>query len=94
MRYDYYKLFVSYQRLYRLVFKDIVSRWLKIELKFVGIDIFIFSVYSIRVVLILVVKVQKFLIIIIMDSVGWFLENIFMKYYNKIIFKLIDNFGK
>lgn len=29
-----------------------------------------------------------------MDSVGWLFENIFMRYYNKVIFKLKDNFGK
>lgn len=62
-------------------------------MKFVGIDIFIFGVYSIRVVFILVVKVYNVFIIIIMKFVGWFFESIFSKFYNKVIVGVKENFG-
>lgn len=57
----------------------------------VGIDMNIFSVYSICFVVISVVKFVGMLFIGIMNVVGWFNLGIFYKFYYRIVNS--DNFG-
>lgn len=49
----------------------------------VGVDVIIFKFYSIRVVVVLKVKNVFVLVKEILDIVGWFLERIFDRFYNK-----------
>ena len=93
MRHDHHKLLVSYQKPHRPVSTDTVSRWLKIELKFAGIDTSTFSAHSTRAASTSAAKAQKLSITTIMASAGWSSESTFTKYY-KTISKPTDNFGK
>lgn len=65
--------------------------WIKKVMIDVGIDMNIFSVYSICFVVISVVKFVGMLFIGIMNVVGWFNLGIFYKFYYRIVNS--DNFG-
>lgn len=54
-------------------------------MKDVGINILVFKFYSIRGVVILVVKVVNVFIYEIMNIVGWCLDFIFVKFYDCFI---------
>lgn len=63
---------------------------MKFVFMMVGIDIFIFKFYSIRVVFVSVVYVLRIFVDIILRIVGWFSELIFRKFYNKDIILNVD----
>lgn len=65
--------------------------WIKKVMIDVGIDMNIFSVYSICFVVISVVKFVGMSFIGIMNVVGWFNLGIFYKFYYRIVNS--DNFG-
>lgn len=65
--------------------------WIEKVMIDVGIDMNIFSVYSICFVVISVVKFVGMLFIGIMNVVGWFNLGIFYKFYYRIVNS--DNFG-
>ena len=94
MRHGHQKLLVSYQKPHRPVSKDTVSRWLNHELKLAGIDTATFGAHNTRAASTSAAKAQHLSNKTIMDSGGWSSENTFMKYYNKVISKPKDNFGK
>lgn len=54
-------------------------------MKSVGIDIKCFVLYSIRLVVISVVANVKLFVDIIFWIVGWISDNIFRKFYNKLV---------
>lgn len=54
-------------------------------MKSVGIDIKCFVLYSIRLVVISVVVNVKLFVDIIFWIVGWISDNIFRKFYNKLV---------
>lgn len=54
-------------------------------MKSVGIDIKCFVLYSIRLVVISVVVNVKLFVDIIFRIVGWISDNIFRKFYNKLV---------
>lgn len=78
---------MSYIKLYKVVSRDIIGRWVKIVLLFVGIDIKKFKFYSIRVVVVLVVSNVLVFLDEIFKIVGWLLEFIFGKFYNKFVLR-------
>lgn len=80
-------MFISYNRFFKRVSRDIISCWVKLVLIDFGIDIFRFKLYSIRVVSMFVVSNVLVSFDDILYIVGWFLEFIFVKFYNKFIVK-------
>lgn len=77
------KFFFSYVKLYYRVFRDIILRWIRFVMVVVGVDVIIFKFYSIRVVVVSKVKNVFVLVKEILDIVGWFLERICDRFYNK-----------
>ena len=85
------RLFISYQRPFKEVSADTISRWLKTTLALAGIDITKFGAHSTRSASTSAAKAVNVPIDLIMLNAGWSQESTFTKFYLKPISK--DNYG-
>lgn len=75
-------LFISYQRPYKTVSADTISRWLKNILSEAGIDISKFGAHSTRSAPTSAAKSVNVPIDVIMNTAGWSQESSFAKFYH------------
>jgi len=90
IRNDSSKLLISYQKPFKPVSKDTISRWLRILLGKAGIDIRSFTAHSTRSASSSAAKNNGLPVNIIMDKVGWSSLSTFSKFYDKPIRKQSD----
>ena len=90
IRNDSSKLLISYQKPFKPVSKDTISRWLKILLGKAGIDTKSFTAHSTRSTSSSAAKNNGLPVNIIMDKVGWSSFSNFSKFYDKPIRKQSD----
>jgi integrase len=83
---------ISFQKPYKAVSADTVSRWLKKVLELAGIDTKKFGAHSTRSALTSAAKAMDISINTIMESAGWTQESTFVRFYSKPIISK-DNFG-
>lgn len=86
------QLLISYQKPYKAVSADTISRWLKTVLNLAGIDTAKYTAHSTRSASTSAAKTMDIAIDIIMESAGWTQESTFVKFYNKPIMSK-NNFG-
>ena len=85
------QLLLSFQRPFKSVSKDTISRWLRTILQDAGVDTNVFKSHSTRAASSSSAKTKGISTALIMNSVGWKSETTFAKYYNKYVTK--ENFG-
>ena len=84
------KLLISYQKSFKPVSIDTISRWLKTVLAKAGINTKIFTVHSTRSASSSSAKRRGLPINIIMNKVGWSSASTFSKFYDEPIGKNYD----
>ena len=85
------QLFLSFQKPFKAVSCDTISRWLKSVLDMAGIDTNIFSAHSTRTASTSCAKAKGLPSHVIMAAADWHSESTFAKFYDKCILK--ENFG-
>ena len=86
------RLLISYQKPYKVVSADTISRWLKTVLNLAGIDTTKFGAHSTRSASTSAAKAMDVSLDVIMESAGWTQESTFARFYNKPVTRK-DNFG-
>ena len=79
------QLFMSYQKPYKAVSKDTISRWLKKVLEEAGIDIEIFKGHSTRAASSSAARRDDVPIDQILNTAGWSNDETFKRFYDRII---------
>ena len=86
-------LLISFQKPYKGVTIDTISRWLRIVLKLAGIDTAKFTGYSTRAASTSAANRTNIPITKILESAGWSNATTFNKFYNKPV-NDSNNFGQ
>ena len=94
LRGDCKQLLLSFQKPYRAVSTDTISRWLKLVLKQAGIDITMFKAHSARAASTSAAASGNIPLSTIMASAGWSNADTFSKFYNKPVITNEQNFGE
>ena len=84
------KLLISYQKPFKPVSKDTISRWLKMVLSKAGINTNKFTAHSTRSASSSAAKRYGLPINVIMNKIGWSSTSVFTKFYDKPICKDYD----
>ena len=87
------QLLISYQKPYKAVSADTISRWLKTVLNLAGIDTAKYTAHSTRSASTSAAKSMDIAIDIIMESAGWTQESTFVKFSCKLPIMSKNNFG-
>lgn len=86
------QLLLSFQKPYKSVSKDTISRWIKVVLKAAGINTNVFLPHSTRSASTSAVKSKGTSLEVILNSAGWSNCKVFAKHYDKVILSK-PNFG-
>lgn len=85
------KLLVSYQKPFKAISKDTVTRWIKTVLGLAGIDLDVFTPHSTRAASTSAAAKAGLPLSSILSSAGWSNENTFTRFYKK---EVKANFGQ
>lgn len=85
LRQDTTKLFLSYVKPFKPVFRDTISRWIKMIIQNADIDTTTFKSHSTRAALCSKANAKSVPVELIIKAAGWSSENTFQKFYNKPI---------
>jgi hypothetical protein len=77
------KLLISYQKPYRAITTETISRWIKSVLTTCGVDITVYSAHSTRAASTSTALGQGCPVDVILKQVGWSRAETFAKFYNK-----------
>ena len=83
LRGDEDKLFISYQKPYKAVSRDTISRWAKQVLEAAGIDTNVYKSHSTRAASTSKAYSRDVPLDVLMKAAGWTCVNTFHKFYNK-----------
>ena len=79
------QLFISFQKPYKAISRDTLSRWISVIMKDAGLDTSIFTPHSLRSASTSKAKRRKVSIQTILDTAGWKKDCTFRKHYEKEI---------
>ena len=85
-------LWLSYNKPFKPVHRDTVSRWIKNVLEKAGVNTKVFSAHSTRAAAASAARSNNVPINTIMEAAGWSRESTFKKFYDKPV-KDVVNFG-